>query len=79
MTLIANSDNRFLLNIVAFLFRLFGEPVRINDAIPQDEALERLEDAAMLRLMNEADRSQKVPIKNILSVLQTGSTPSVNQ
>jgi hypothetical protein len=79
MTLTANSNNRFLLQLVAFLFRLFGEPVRIEEADLQGEALERLEDAAMLRLMNEADRAQKVPLENILSVLRKDNNASVSQ
>jgi hypothetical protein len=79
MTLTANSNNRFLLRLVAFLFRLFGEPVHIGDAVPQGEALELLEDAAMLRFMNEADRAQKVPLENILSVLRKDNNVSVNQ
>ena len=77
MTLIANSNNRFLLQFVAFVFRLFGEPTLIQENSPQGEALELLEDAAMLRLMNEADRTQKVPIDTILSVLQQKGGASV--
>jgi hypothetical protein len=79
MTLTANSNNRFLLQLVAFLFRLFGEPVRIEEVDLQGEALERLEDAAMLRFMNEADRTQKVPLENILSVLRKDNNASVSQ
>ncbi|MEY4927031.1 MAG: hypothetical protein RI894_1467 [Bacteroidota bacterium] len=79
MTLTANSNNRFLLQLVAFLFRLFGEPIRIEETEQQGETLERLEDAAMLRFMNEADRSQKVPLDNILSVLRKDNNASVSQ